>query len=269
MVAERRYRSASGAPILASGIFSSRPKAMAHPMFRGAQAAATGGAAIRAASAGLIGVSVIGETAIQIGNWCPRRRPGTPRNRLDNVLSIHSNTPNGSMELALMDQAQLSTIAAAIVNHHNDARLAQNQAQSSAIAAAIASNHHNGPLVPAIDRNETAKLQNIICQQSTDTSKLLGIIEDLNNKINDMQQHMSQDLARTEEKLRAMYDNMLVNAIVRINEEKDGQINFLKMQVAKFRGEEKTDEEVKKELQFQNQVYPQSPDQATRRVEDT
>ena len=101
--------------------------------------------------------------------------------------------------------------------------------------------NNDAQLVPTIDRNETTKLQNIICQQSNDTSKLLGTIEDLASKVNDLQQHMAQYLARIEETLRAEYDNMLVNAAVRINEEKDNQINLLKMQVATFRGEENTD----------------------------
>ena len=127
--------------------------------------------------------------------------------------------------------------------------------------------NNDAQLVPTIVRTEAAKLQNIICQQSTDTSKLLGTIEQLNSNINDLQQHMARDLERTEEKLGAECDNMLGNAIERIKGEKDNQIRLLQIQVAKFRGEEKTDQEfrqedVKKELQFQNQAYPQNPDQA-------
>ena len=226
MVAERRYRSASGAPTLASFIFRSRPKAMAHPLLRGAQVAITGGSMIRAASAGFIGVSTVGEAAIQVSNWCARRHPGTPRSRPEGALSIHftfsaeeeaaNASPKWNKKLAIqngiVDLAQSSNAATQPVEPTG-----QDDAQP----------------VPTSDRSEISKLQNIICQQSTDTSKLLGIIEDLTNKMNDLQQHMSQDLARAEEKLRAEYDNMRVNAIVRISEEKDSQINLLKMQVAK------------------------------------
>ena len=250
MVAERRYRSASGAPKPASSVFSSRPQAMAHPMLRGAQVAATSGAAIRAVSAGLSGISAVGETAIQVGNWCPRRHPGTPRTRPEGAFSIHSKSPTEGSDKSP------SKWMKALTNGNGTVELAQS---SNA--------NNNAQLAPSHEQNENAKLQNIICQQSNDTSKLLGIIEDLTSKINDLQQHMGQDLARTEEKLRAEYDNMLVNATLRINEEKDSQINLLKMQVAKFRVEDKNDnelklEDVQKELQFQNQMYPQSPDKA-------
>ena len=207
---------------------------------------------VRAASAGLIGISAVGEAAIQVGNWCARRHPGTPRNRPEGGLSIHSNPESSSMQ--------------ASPNFNRPLAIADGPVDLEQPPTATPQPPTAAQLVPTIDRNEATRLQNIICQQSNDTSKLLGIIEDLNNKINDMQQHMSQDLARTEEKLRTEYDNMLVNATLRISEEKDKQINLLKMQVAKFKGNttdpETTQEDVKKELQFQNQIYPQSPDKA-------
>ena len=154
MVTGRRYRSASGAPTPASFVFSSRPSAMAHPMLRGAQAAITGSSMIWAASAGPIDVSIVGEAAIQVGNWCARRHPGTPRTRPDNALSIHSITPTeDSMKASPKWNEKLAI---------KDGTVDLAQSSATVTKATEDAEKDDAQPVPTIDRSEASRLQNII-----------------------------------------------------------------------------------------------------------
>ena len=237
MVAERRYRSASDAPVPASFVpTSSLVQTMAHPMLRGAQMAVIGGSVVRAMSAGLIGVSSVGETAIQVGNWCDRRRQTTPRERPPNALSSRSDISAEIVETP-------GKWAKKLVTNNASVDLAQSSATAQPVP--IADQQVIAQLVLAAAQSTTypgdPKADSIIQQQSGDISKLLGIMDNLTTKLDkvvaenlDLRQHMDKDFEAAEKKLEAAYNNRLINNTERILEEKNSEINKLPLQISKY-----------------------------------
>ena len=80
----------------------------------------------------------------------------------------------------------------------------------------------------------------------------------------DMKERMQMEIEKAEKKVEASYQNMLVNNTEKINESKDAEIRKLQIQLdkqQKYLDRENTDE-IRRELQLQNEMYSQEVEQA-------
>ena len=261
MAAELRYRPANGAQQLASlNLDPSSSQAMAHPMLRGVTMAIIGDAAVRAVSAGVVGVAAVGETAAQLRNLCEKRfreqrPPTTPRERPPapaESLSIHSNPSDGEIHAGGAQASTTTTTAQpeAGGSPASKAKWTKSLASGSApmdlaITVPTADPTTIAQLVPTTDQTKgylgDRKADNIIQQQLGDISKLPCIFDTLTNKIDmvmaenlDLRQHMDKDLETAEKKLEATYNNRLICNTERKLGENNSEIRLLQLQLAKY-----------------------------------
>ena len=217
---------------------------------------AGGGAVLRSASVGLIGVGVACETAIDGYNrtraWCQRRRQ-----RLDaqgipipvGSLSIYSNPSSNGNLLALPD----NTIA----------QLEEKQVEIKKW------------------KDEVARLQNVIQEHTDSHGKWIQITKDFDAKVKKIEQenldpktHMNAEIQKAEKVMEKNCQDIWSSKMERMKEQKENELRLTKMQMAK---QKQTDEEregriqeaAKEEIESQNKAYKQIAEQATKSEQRT
>ena len=245
MVAEPRYGLRAGFQYLQ--VQASHPQAAMS--LRGTHMAGEvlGDAIVRAASVGF-GVAAVGEAATKVvdavGASCSRRssrgrkqvdingKPVTPPSHLSIVSNLSSDTPAGAQ----------------------------------------GSGHQTEPEDWKIDKE---RMQNIIQQQSDDANQMLLKLEEVQKQMDkvtsenlDVRKYFDTEVEQIVNTVEHGYHKQLLSKTAEINEQKDAEIRLLQMQLAKTRPTDKEDQEerdrVRKEIDFQKEMYKQSPEDAMR-----
>ena len=204
---------------------------------------------IRAASAGLIGVSMTGGLVTNRARaWCQRR--GRQRLTQDGqfvsptALSIYSNFSMSSLQ----DRAGPAEMA--------------NQVETEKWKMAYGS----------FCRDHT-HLQNMMQEQAGSAETWAQLVRELEAKVKkieqenaDLKQHMDQEIKKAESIIEKNCHEIMISKMERAAEESEKKMTMLKLQVAKQTKKEEVDEAnlevVKKELEFQNKAYQQTEEQA-------
>ena len=206
---------------------------------------------IRVASAGLIGVSMIGQFATnRARSWCKQRRG---RQQVDaqgnpiplSPLSIHSNPSSSG-------------------NNNTIAQLEEAQAEIQTW------------------KTEIERLQDVIQEQTDGQGKWIMIAQDLDANIKkierdnlDMKTHMDTEIKNAEKAMENNCQKIWSSKMARMTEEKENELRITQLQIAKQKrttegSEEEMQEAVQQEMEFQNNAYKQiaeqeaEPEQRTR-----